>query len=137
MDKVVDNRVIKLNYEEFESIKFELALNRNLHIVDLIGVEIQSWEDYISEIQTKFKFPTACFDSMDRYLDWIRDLEWLGKDGYVLIINGYSDFLKENPKLKEEIISDLADVILPFWQEEVKKVVVEGEAKPFTVYLID
>lgn len=137
MDEIINNLVLKTNSEEIESLKAELAIDDRLLIVELKGANIQSWEDYISEIQLKFQFPTSCLDSMDRYLDWIRDLEWLDKDGYVLIINRYSDFIKDNSKLKNEIISDFTEVILPFWQEEVQDVAVEGKAKPFMVYLVD
>ncbi|MDQ0087498.1 hypothetical protein J2T12_000892 [Paenibacillus anaericanus] len=136
MDEIIDNKVLETNSEEIESLKAELATNDRFLIVELKEA-IQSWEDYISEVQLKFKFPTTCLDSMDRYLDWIRDLEWLDKDGYVLIIYRYLDFLKDDPKLKKEIITDFTDVILPFWQEEVKDVVVNGKAKPFMVYLVD
>ncbi|GAB1530034.1 MULTISPECIES: barstar family protein [Brevibacillus] len=137
MDEITNNKVLETNREKIESLKVELATTEGFHIVEMSGANIQSWKDYISEIQMKFKFPTSCLDSMDRYLDWIRDLDWLDKDGYVLIIYGYSDFLKDDPRLKKEIITDFTDVILPFWQEEVKEVVVEGKAKSFMVYLVE
>jgi hypothetical protein len=137
MGEIINNKIIETSAEEIEYIKSNLATTKRFHIVELKGANIQSWENYITEIQSKFEFPTTCLDSVDRYLDWIRDLDWLGKDGYMLIIHGYSDFLKEDPKLKKEIITDFTDVILPFWQEEVKEVVVEGQIKPFVVYLVD
>lgn len=58
---------------------------------------------------------------MYRYLDWIRDLEWLNKEAYVLIINDYNLFMRNNTDLKNEIISDFKEVILSFWQDEVEK----------------
>lgn len=137
MNKIFSNKVQKVNSQDVEFIKEKLDSNDRVYVVEVSGSNIQSWEDYISEIQSKFLFPTSCVDNIDGYLDWMRDLDWLNKEEIVLIINDFSIFLKDDPKLKNEIISDFVDIILPFWQDEVKKVVVEGKAKPFIVYLVD
>jgi Barstar (barnase inhibitor). len=138
MGHEIRNMVIKVNRIEIETIKEKYEKdNNNLFVVELEGDKVQSWHDYISFIQSKFKFPTSCFSSMDRYLDWIRDLKWLDKEGFVLIINDYNSFIKTNPKLKEELISDFSDTILPFWEDEIKYTVVEGKPKLFIVYLVD
>ncbi|BBI33836.1 barstar family protein [Cohnella abietis] len=136
MDKIIENKVLETNIANIYSIKSDL-LNNKYHIAEISGAYIQTWEEYVTEIQSKFIFPTACIDSMDRYLDWIRDLDWLGKDGYALIIYDFSEFLKNAPKLKQEIVADFTDIILPFWQEEVEEVVVGAKAKAFMVYLVD
>lgn len=130
------NEVIEIDDENLNSIKYRISSDEKIFLVELNGATIQTWEDYILEIQTKFKFPTSCLDSMDRYLDWMRDLDWLKKDEYVLIINNFNLFLENQPELKNEIISDLTDFILPFWQKEVEEVVVNGQSKPFMIYLV-
>jgi hypothetical protein len=137
MRQTFSNTVLTINSKDIESIKEKLEVNDKIFVVELDGTNIQSWRKYISEIQSKFRFPTPCFDSYDRYLDWMRDLEWLNKDEFVLIINYFSVFLKDDPELRNQIISDFVEVILPFCQDEIKKVVVEGKAKPFVVYLVD
>jgi hypothetical protein len=53
------------------------------------------------------------------------------------MIYDFEFFLREGPQLKESIIADFRDQILPFWEEEVIHVVVEGEPKSFNVYLVD
>ncbi|MNP65100.1 hypothetical protein D3C76_1606630 [compost metagenome] len=78
-----------------------------------------------------------CDDSIDRYLDWIRDLDWLDSEGYVLIIKNYSSFMKADPNMKKQMISLFVDTILPYWEEEVKHVMVDGQPKRFMVYLVD
>lgn len=131
-----NNKVTKISSNESEVLIKELKTNKKVFVVEINGYEIKSWHDYISEIQSKFSFPTSCYDSVDRYLDWMRDLQWIDKDDIALIINNHDEFLKSEPELKNEIISDFADIILPFWQEEVKEVVIEGKPKKFMVYLI-
>lgn len=93
--------------------------------------------DYVTEIQSKFSFPTPCADSVDRYLDWIRDLEWLEQEKFVIIINHFSDFCKKNPSIKNEIMQDFEEIILPFWQNEVREEVAGGEPRSFIVYIVD
>ncbi|KQL34056.1 hypothetical protein AN960_20570 [Bacillus sp. FJAT-25509] len=74
---------------------------------------------------------------MDRYLDWIRDLDWIEKDSFAIVIYNYNDFLNTELELKDIIINTFKDTILPFWEEEVERVVVEGKAKSFKVYLVE
>lgn len=133
----INNLILSVNSKEIESIRKKMNSNDRAFVVELDGRNIYSWEDYILEVQKKFQFPTSCIDSVDRYFDWIRDLGWLDKEEFALIIYSYSDFIKNDPELKNQIISDFADVILPFWQYEVEDIVVEGKAKPFMVYLVD
>jgi hypothetical protein len=132
-----ENKVQTIKSDELNQIKKDLMEKPDVFVVEIQGATIQSWEDYILEIQTKFKFPTSCLDSMDRYEDWIRDLSWLEKEEYVLIINQYQQLLSNDQKLKEIIISSFVDTVLPFWQEEVERVVVEGKAKSFMIYLVN
>lgn len=131
------NEIFKTNKESIERIKYESEILANSHVVELHGKLIQSWEDYISKIEEFFELPTQWVNNIDSYLDWMRDLEWLGKDSYALIIYGHESFLEENLLLRDIIMEDFRDVILPWWQEEVEKCVVDGKTKPFNVYLVD
>lgn len=45
-------------------------------------------------------------------------------------------FFQHEPELKNEIILDFKEIILPFWQEEVVDIVVGGKEKSFMVYLV-
>ena len=145
MGKRIVNRVHVTTSKEFEATRQAFRQKPDVFIVEIDGVSMQSWEDYITEVQTKFQFPSSCIDSVDRYLDWIRDLGWLWfypKDGFrysefVLAIHGYSEFLSRNPEVKNMIISDLKETILPHWEGEIERIMVDGEAKSFQVYLVD
>ncbi|WP_019555607.1 barstar family protein [Propionispira raffinosivorans] len=108
----------------------------SLYIAEINGNDIQNLHDYLNVVNRVFKFPIPA-RGLDGYLDWMTDLDWLKKEGYVLIINYFGSFLKNDPNLKSKILSTFIDNILPFWQDEVTRVVVEGKTKSFTVYLID
>jgi hypothetical protein len=126
-----------INTNDYFLLKERSKENDHLFFAILDGKDINSANDYIEQIQTKFKFPTSCIDNWDGYLDWIRDLDWLEKEEYILVIINFSQFLRDDIDLKKEIISDFEDTILPFWEEEVERVVVDGKPKPFNVYLVN
>ncbi len=132
----MDSAIYHVNKKEYALIKERIKTN-NLYIVEIQGSEVQNLESYLGKVWEKFKFPQTGYVNHDAYLDWIRDLEWLNKDGYIMAIFDFSKFLMKSPELKNEIIEDFTDVVLPWWQGEVEKYVVEGKAKSFTVYLVN
>ncbi|MBC1457957.1 barstar family protein [Listeria newyorkensis] len=107
------------------------------YVVEIDGKSVGSWEDYITKIEKAFDFPTSCLDTVDGYLDWIRDLSWIGKESYKLVIHDYNYFLAKEPKLKASIMNDFKEIILPFWQDEVESTVIGGEPNSFDVYLVE
>lgn len=134
----IENRIVRVTPEELASIKAAQLGDPPLWWVEIDGGAIQSWLDYIRVIQREFHFPERDTDcGIDAYNDWMRDLQWLEKDKFVLVINNFGDFLTEDQRLKRIILEDLADLILPFWENEVETVVVGGTPKPFLVYLME
>lgn len=110
----------------------------NILSVEIDGDQIHTWTDYVLHIEKELSFPSTCVDSMDRYLDWMTDLSWLDQfDGFEIIIKHYSKFMRSEPKLKNEVINDFEEIILPFWEKEVQCVVVGGKPKSFNLGLID
>lgn len=100
------------------------------------GSMIQKLSDYLKTISEIFKFPFPA-KSLDGYNDWMRDLEWLNKEEYILVIKNYGDFLNKDLPSKKIVLDGLAAVILPWWQGDVEKYIVGGKKKPFSVYLVD
>lgn len=137
MQRNFKNSIQGVSVKEFKPIKEEILKRPCAFLAELDGSTIQSWEDYISEIEKQFMFPTTCINSVDRYLDWIRDLSWLEKEEYILVIYNSKSFLMKNLELKNKILMYFEEAVLPFWQSEVEDVIVEGKAKPFMVYLVD
>lgn len=123
----MENIVKEIKKSMIKSIMDTINNKEHTFVVEINVHSIQSWKGYISEIQREFNFPTSCYDSVDRYLDWMRDLSWLEKESYIIIINNFKQFLKKDLKLKREIISDFEEIILPYW---------ERKSKLFLVYLV-
>ena len=105
-------------------------------IVSIDGAKIQTKHDYFSVMEKAFHLP-PCHDSWDAYLDWMCDLDWIEEKKITLIILNSARAFQQDPQMKQYMIDDFKDVILPFWEEEVKYVVVGGEPREFQVYLVD
>jgi len=133
---MIENRIHSVNERELSRILSDPKLSESTHLVEIQGANIQSWSDYIKIIEDTFKLPTQWPNNMDAYLDWMRDLDWLNKDSYILVIHDFDSFLCADLELKNIIIEDFNDVILPWWKEEVETYTVGGRKKPFNVYLV-
>ena len=132
------NQVFRVTLAEMNEIKKELVKDETLFIGEMDGENIQSWKEYIAVVSQLFHFPYEKHYAHAGYLDWMEDLDWLNKEGYVFIIYQYSEFLqhdRENEKLY--FLNDFINDILPFWEEEVERVMVGGKAKRFSLYLVD
>ena len=132
----MENKIYYVSSEEIQCLKKEFNKRNDVFIIEIDGNFIQDKGNFLDIMTEKFKFPYSV-NGFDGYLDWIRDLEWLGKEEYILIINNFSNFMEKNVSLKKIIIEDIEEIILPWWQKEVESCVVEGKVKPFNVYLVD
>ena len=133
---VFKNEIVKVSYKEVQAILKNAT--KDIHVAEINGKYIQSWKDYSLEIEEKMDFPSTCADhNFDGFSDWIRDLSWLNKKGYILIVYNFSEFMKSDPRVKDLIIRMFERSILPWWQEDVEEFCVGGERKPFNVYLVD
>ncbi len=91
--------------------------------------KIGSYKDYIDIIQTELDFPRDCEGNIDRYLDWIRDLDWLPFESYVFTLTNSRDLECRNAPLLKEITDDFNDIIIPFWDHEAPDCIVGGTRK--------
>ena len=126
------NKIYKLTTKEWERDILD-----NSWVIEIDGKTIKNWKDYANIITQKMNFPTACDKSYDVYLDWICDLSWSDSNDVSIVIINFDYFMKDNIELKKEIISDFENIILPWWEYEVEKCVVEGKTKLFNLYLIN
>ena len=142
---MIKNKIYNISQSEIAKLKDQMISDTSLFLVEIDGEKIQTWKEYITEVETKFEFPRSCEFMGDRYLDWITDLTWFeeGKykenkiDKFAIIIFKYSEFCVNKLSTKVEIIEDFYETILPFWEEEVQRVVVGGKPKSFNLYLVD
>ena len=130
------NKIYFISSGEMKKLKDNFNEKKDVFIVEINGNTIQNQKDFLNIMTEKFEFPYSV-NGFDGYFDWLRDLEWLEKEEYILIINDFKNFIKNDISLKEMIIKDFENVVLPWWEKEVEDCVVEGRAKLFTVYLVD
>jgi len=136
----MENEIYYVSSIEIGEIKEKLMEDKTLFVVEIDGSTIQNEEEFLVTMSSAYNFPrpiTLQGAYFDVFNDWMRDLDWLGKNGYALIINNFNKFIKHDQVLKKEVIGLFEELILPFWEEEVIHTVVGGEVKPFNVYLVD
>jgi len=132
----MQNKIFHVSKSEMLEIKQNLQKDSSLFIAEINSDEVTQLDDFLAVISEVFDFPYPS-GSLNSFSDWIRDLDWLEKDGYVLIFYSSKDFLCQDTQAKNRIIEYFEEVILPWWQADVERCVVEGKAKPFNVYFVD
>lgn len=107
-------------------------------IITLDGMEIDTFEKFLCYIEKEFHFPESCQGMFNRFMDWICDLTWLDYKSYIVIIKSYSNFMsKSDYNLKCLVMNAFQHDILPFWEEDVSKIVVGGTPHSFKIYLLE
>lgn len=132
-DRVSENKVIQISNKEFDEIK-KTSQNQNTFICEIDGSKLTDMDSYLLEFWRELRFPNTGFVNHDAYLDWMRDLEWLDSEKYVLFILKH-DLVAYS--IKNRLLQDFENIILPWWGKEVALCVVGGETKPFHVYLVN
>ncbi|MBD5093446.1 MAG: barstar family protein [Subdoligranulum sp.] len=130
------NDIIHISKQREQEILFLLKQNQNTFYVIINGKHIRTLPEYLKVMSEEFSFPIPS-KSVDGYLDWIRDLTWIEQENIVLFIENFSHFLEDDPSQKAKMIKLFRDSILPWWDGDVERYVVEGEKRSFQVYLVD
>ena len=131
------NKIYYITANELDCEREKLNSLKNIWIAELDGSQISNWIEYAHSIEKAMYFPTPCDKSFPAYSDWICDLSWLNADGYILIIKNYKDLMSKDLEKREIVLRSLENDVLPWWESDVERYVVEGKAKPFNVYLVD
>lgn len=137
----------KISFNDSFNLK-EKCIKAQFFVAEIDGKTIKTLEDYMKKIIEVFKFPEGLFknlDNFDSYDDWMTDLTWLsekkwigkGNVGYVLFMYNFDKMMKEDPERKAKIIYYFNESIIPFWKEDVEKVVVGGKSKIFKVVIVE
>lgn len=130
------NTITGICASERNAIKSQYSQNC---LFQIDGSLIQSWNAYWEAMSAAFRFPELPSNwerDYHSYYDLMTDLSWLSTDEIHLFIDDCDRFLREEPKLKEDIILDFQKYLLPFWESEVEQTVVDGKKKLFNVYLV-
>lgn len=146
------------NIIEFATVSQADKCAKDLHAYKVIVDcnDIITEKDWLRVMAEKFHFPVflkedkrmidwfegAYGDTSDNYInwneyeDWITDLSWIEETSIVLILFNYKNFLVDNIDSRNYIYNNLKNVVLPWWDTEVKKYMINGKTKEFKVFLI-
>ena len=88
-------------------------LYENYFVGIIDGSKTKDKDSFLTEIANAFNFPGYYGHNLDALWECIRDLEWIEKENYILIIKHGDDFLSNEPmKTRTDIIKLLQDVCL-------------------------
>lgn len=132
------NELYRMTKEEFEKRKILYKYNDVKYIV-MDGKGIETYEQYFDKLWDVFNFseiPDGWEKDYHTEDDFLTEMDELPDDKYIFVIKNYDDFLANNIEEKAEIEDYYENYLLPFWDEEVERVVVEGKRKDFDIYLV-
>lgn len=132
------NRLYRMTKEEFEKKKILYKYPDTKYIV-MDGAGIETYEQYFDRLWEVFGFSDIPEGWKKDYYtedDFLTEMDELPENKYVFVIKNYDKFMKNNNEEKHEIEDYYENYLLPFWDEEVERVVVEGKRKDFIIYLV-
>ncbi len=132
------NKLYRMTKEEFEKKKILYKFNDVKYIV-MDGKGIGTYEQYFDKLWEVFNFseiPDGWEKDYHTEDDFLTEMDELPDDKYIFVIKNYDEFLANNIEEKAEIEDYYENYLLPFWDEEVERVVVEGKRKDFDIYLV-
>lgn len=132
------NKLYRMTKEEFEKRKILYKYNDVKYIV-MDGKGIGTYEQYFDKLWEVFNFseiPDGWEKDYHTEDDFLTEMDELPDDKYIFVIKNYDEFLANNIEEKAEIEDYYENYLLPFWDEEVERVVVEGKRKDFDIYLV-
>ena len=133
------NQIIRVTSNEYEDLKNQFNSD-DTFIVEINGSTIQSTNQLFNIMEQEYDLYTSNGTwgrNWAAFNDLMTDLDWINYDKHILTIENYKQFMKKDKYGKELFEEYFQDSILPFWEEDVLRCVVEGKTKEFTVYLVD
>ena len=132
----MSNGIARITALQYDAI-LDRTKRNGIFVAEINGQNIKNMDDYLSAVWKAFRFPRTGHVNYYAYLDWIRDLNWLGADSYIFAIKNFKTFMDKSPKEREIILKSLENTVIPWWDSEIERYQVGGKVKPFNIYLID
>lgn len=131
------NKIYHITRREYNNIYFDERTN----VIIFDPSVIHTWNDFAAFTANSLDFPSEVdnkIPNVDQLLDWITDLSWYSQEmKFAVVFLSFSEFMKDDLTMKSLIMEIFADDILPFWDDEVERVVVDGKKREFNVYCVD
>ncbi|XRG79902.1 hypothetical protein V5E38_06180 [Rossellomorea sp. GAMAL-10_SWC] len=64
---MIKNKIYNISQSEIAKLKDQMISDTSLFLVEIDGEKIQTWKEYITEVETKFEFPRSCEFMGDRF----------------------------------------------------------------------
>ena len=109
--------------------------NEQTRYVTVDGASIHSYKDFIDIIQEELDFPRDCEGMVDRYLDWMQDLQFSSWNRFVITIRNSDCLVNSDSRDLKDIISHFREIILPFWKDEYRRCIVDPDPKEIILKL--
>ncbi|MDE5985306.1 MAG: hypothetical protein K2H13_08640 [Eubacterium sp.] len=132
------NKLYRMTKEEFEKKKI-LYRHDDVKYIVMDGAGTNTYEQYFDRLWEVFDFgkiPEGWKKDYHTEYDFMTDDDFLPAEKYTFVIKNYDEFMKNNKWEKENLEDTYENYLLPFWDEEVERVVVEGKRKDFNIYLV-
>lgn len=121
------NKLYKMTKEEFEQKKILYQFDDVKYIV-MDGAGIETYEQHFDKLWEVFSFGKI---PEDWEKDYHTEYDFLPEEKYTVIIKNYDKFMNNNKWEKENLEDTYENYLLPFWDEEVERIVKEGKRKDF------
>ncbi len=129
------NKIYVTTEEKFEKKFRKKELRKNSFIVEINGSEIQTWDAFLEKMSEAFDLPSP--PNANAYLDYMQDMDYIKWESTCIVIKEYSQLIKDDPHMKEIVINDFSECILPWWEGEIIGHMVGGKPQRFVLYLCD
>ena len=131
------NKLYRMTKEEFEKKNILFKFN-DVKYIEMDGKGIGTYEQYFDKLWEVFNFseiPDGWEKDYHTEDDFLTEMDELPDDKYIFVIKNYDELLANNIEEKAEIEDYYENYLLPFWDEEVERVVVEGKRKDLDINL--
>ena len=132
----MSNKIVCITKCEADIIKEDIKENENIFFAEIFGDKINKEEDFVKAMVETFVFPNELPEmKLGWYNDYITDLMWIKQKEIVLIIRNYELMLANDLKIKEIIMTDFKEIILPWWEELIVGHMAGGIPKKSIIYI--
>lgn len=135
-DYIIINNIQNVSKNQMEDILKFLKNNKSTFIAEIKGKEIQTQKALSIAINKVFGYYIP-FNDINGWINWIRNIDWLKKDNYVLIIYNYEDFMSKDLEIKKTIKKHFECITIPWWNAGLEDYEEHKEYKAFNIYIVD
>lgn len=134
-NNAVKNELIVYSTESAEKYKAIKADPILLHF-SVDGSTCPDRKSFFDKVGQTMSFPSPVGSKFSAFTDWMTNLSWLPEEkGICLEVTEFDKVLRDEPRWKQTLVDVFQEDILPFWEDEVIKVMKGGKRRQFYILL--